>query len=35
METELSSDSPIEDFWRLETIGISDNPRQSHDEKAV
>lgn len=35
METALSSDPLIEDFWRLETIGITDNPRQLDDERAV
>ena len=35
METVLSPDPPIEDFWRLETIGITDNPRQSGDERVV
>ena len=35
METALSSDPPIEDFWHLETTGITDNPRQSDDERAV
>ena len=35
METALSSDPPIEDFWGLETIGITDNPKQSDDERAV
>ena len=35
METALSSDPPIEDFWHLETTGITDNQRQSDDERAV
>ena len=35
MGTALSSDPPIEDFWHLETTGITDNPRQSDDEWAV
>ena len=35
METVLSSDSPIEYFWRLETIGITDNLRQPDDERAI
>ena len=35
METVLSPDPPLEDFWRLETIGITDNPRQSGDERVV
>ena len=35
MEAALSSDPPNEDFWRLETIGITDNPRQLDDERAV
>ena len=35
METALSSDPPIEDFWRLETIGITDKLRQSDDKRAV
>ena len=35
MEKPLSSDPSIEDFWCLETIGRTDNPRQSDDERAV
>ena len=35
METALSFDPPIEDFWRLEIIGITDNSRQSDDERTV
>ena len=35
MEAALSSDPPNEDFLRLETIGITDNPRQLDDERAV
>ena len=35
METAFSSDSPLEDFWRSENIGITDNPRQSDDERLV
>ena len=35
MEKALLSDPPIEDFWRLETIGITDNPRELDDERAV
>ena len=35
MKTALSSNPPIEDFWCLETIGITDNPRQSDGERAV
>ena len=35
METVLSSDSPIEYFWRLETTGITDNLRQPDDERAI
>ena len=34
METALPSYTPMED-WCLEAIGITDNPRQSDDEKAV
>ena len=34
-ETPLLSGPPIEDFWRLETIGITYNPRQLDDEKTV